>query len=81
MAKASGYDLGEGYVENSMVYLDKVGAHKDSMCHDIENKAPTEMDFLGAKIVEYARQKGIATPFYATMTNMVKAIEDNYLER
>jgi hypothetical protein len=33
---------------------------------------------LGAKITAYARQKGITTPFYVTMTNIVKAIEDNY---
>ena len=50
------------------------------MCFDIDNKAPTEIDFLGAKIVEYARQKGIATPFYIAITNMVKGIESNYLE-
>ena len=81
VAQAMGYEFGPDYLDQALGYLEKVGDHRDSMCHDIENKAPTEIDFLGAKIVEYARQKGIATPFYATMTNMVKAIEDNYLER
>ena len=80
VAKAMGYDLGEGYLEQAMGYLEKVGVHRDSMCVDIENKTPTEIDFLGAKIVEYARQKGIATPFYVAMTNLVKALESNYLE-
>ncbi|MCK5202620.1 MAG: hypothetical protein KAR15_02065, partial [Desulfobacterales bacterium] len=42
---------------------------------------PTEIDFLGAKVVEYARAKGISTPVYVTMTNLVKAIESNYLEK
>ena len=78
LAKAMGYDLGEGYLEQAMGYLEKVGVHRDSMCYDIEKKTPTEIDFLGGKIVEYARQKGIATPFYVAMTNMVKAIENNY---
>ena len=79
VAKAKGYDLGEDYLEQALAYLEKVGVHKDSMCHDIANKTPTEIDFLGGKVVEYAREMGIPVPFYAAMTNLVKAIEDNYL--
>jgi 2-dehydropantoate 2-reductase len=75
-----GYDFGPEYLKQALAYLAKVGVHRDSMCVDIDNKAPTEIDFLGAKIVEYARQKGIATPCYVAMTNMVKGIESNYLE-
>ena len=81
VAAAMGYEPGEGYMEQALGYLLKAGVHKDSMCFDIRNKTPTEIDFLGGKIVDYARQKGIATPFYVTMTNLVKAIEDNYLRR
>ena len=80
VANAMGYDFGPEYLKQALAYLAKVGVHRDSMCFDIDNKAPTEIDYLGAKIVEYARQKGIATPFYVTMTNMVKGIESNYLE-
>ncbi len=79
VAKAMGYDLGEDYMEQVMAYLNRVGMHRDSMCYDIENKKPTEIDFLGGKIVEYGRQKGIPTPFYVTMTNLVKALEARYL--
>jgi 2-dehydropantoate 2-reductase len=78
VAKAMGYDFGPDYLDQALAYLAKVGVHRDSMCNDIDNKAPTEIDFLGAKIVEYGRQNGIATPFYITMTNMVKGIENNY---
>ncbi len=81
VAGAMGYEPGEGYMEQALGYLLKAGVHKDSMCFDIQNKTPTEIDFLGGKIVGYARQKGLATPFYVTMTNLVKAIEDNYLRR
>jgi len=65
VAKAKGYDLGE--------------VHKDSMCYDISNQNPTEIDFLGGKVVEYAREIGISVPFYTAMTNLVKALENNYL--
>ena len=81
VAKASGYDLGDDYIENSMGYLDKVGAHKDSMCQDFFNKTPTEIDFLGGKVVEYGQALGVPTPFFVTMTNLVKSIEDSYLKK
>jgi 2-dehydropantoate 2-reductase len=80
VAKAKGYDLGKDYLEQALAYLEKVGVHKDSMCHDIANKNPTEIDFLGGKVVEYALEMGIPAPSYKAMTNLVKAIEDNYLK-
>ena len=81
VARAVGYDIGEDYLEQAVNYLMKAGVHRDSMCLDIESKAPTEIDFLGGKVVEYASQNGVSTPFFIVMTNLVKAIEDNYLER
>jgi 2-dehydropantoate 2-reductase len=79
VAKAKGYDLGGDYLKQALGYLEKVGEHKDSMCVDIANKTPTEIDFFGGKVVEYARQTGIDAPYYKTMTNLVKALESNYL--
>jgi len=79
VAAAMGYDLGDDYLTQAMSYLAKVGAHKDSMCYDIAAKRPTEIDFLGGKVVEYAREKGVLVPFYTVMTNLVRAIEDGYL--
>ncbi|MEJ2099958.1 MAG: ketopantoate reductase family protein [Desulfobacterales bacterium] len=81
VAGAMGYNLGADYLQQALGYLEKVGAHKDSMCDDIKNQTPTEIDFLGAKVVEYARSKEIAVPYYTTMTNLVKAIEHRYLGR
>ena len=56
-------------------------AHKDSMCFDLANETPTEIDFLCGKIVEYGRAKGVPTPYFVTMTNLVKALEDSYLSK
>ena len=82
VATAQGYDLGgEEYIRKMAAYLEKAGVHKDSMCYDVANKTPTEIDFLGGKVVEYARELGISTPFYVAMTNLVKAIEDSYLSK
>jgi 2-dehydropantoate 2-reductase len=78
VARAEGYDIGEDYLEQAVKYLMKAGVHRDSMCHDIASKKPTEIDYLGAKIVEYGKANYIPTPFYVAMTNLVKAIEDGY---
>jgi len=79
VARAMGYDLDENYLQQARGYLQKAGIHKDSMCIDIENRTPTEIDFLGGKVVEYGRAKGISTPFTLTLTNLVRALESNYL--
>ena len=81
MAKAKGYDLGADYLKQALAYLEKVGVHKDSMCQDLANRTRTEIDFLGGKVVEYGRETGVPTPYYSVMTNLVKALEDNYLKR
>ena len=49
------------------------------MCFDIANKTRTEIDFLGGKVVEYGRETGVPTPIFAALSNLVKALEDNYL--
>jgi 2-dehydropantoate 2-reductase len=79
VAKAKGYDLGEEYLQQALKYLLKAGVHKDSMCFDLENKTRTEIDFLGGKVVEYAKELGISVPHYETMTNLVRALEEGYL--
>ena len=79
VAEAMGYPLGQETLAQGLAYLEKVGGHKDSMCYDIENKKPTEIDFLGGKVVEYARAKGVPIPFYTVMTDLVRALEDGYL--
>lgn len=81
VAKAEGYDLGEGYISGALEYLSHAGNHKDSICQDVTNRRRTENDYLGAKVVEYGRKKGVSTPYYIALTNMVKAIEHRYLEK
>jgi 2-dehydropantoate 2-reductase len=81
IAKAKGYDLGQEYLQTALAYLEKVGTHKDSMCVDVANKTRTEIDFLGGKVVEYGKELGIPTPYYTTMTNLVKALESNFFDQ
>ena len=68
-------------INQAVAYLEKAGVHKDSMCADIEHRKPTEIGFLGGKVVAYAREAGISVPFLTTMTNLVKALESSYLDK
>jgi 2-dehydropantoate 2-reductase len=79
VAAAKGYHLGENDINQAVAYLEKAGVHKDSMCADIENRKATEIDFLGGKVVAYAREVGIPVPYFTTMTNLVKSLESGYL--
>lgn len=79
VAKALGYDLGEDYLAKAVGYIEEVGIHKDSMCHDIAAGRQTEIDYLGAKVVEYGRELSIPTPHYLVMTNLVRALEKKVL--
>ena len=79
VAGSLGYEFEDDYAQQAIDYLLKAGDHKDSMCQDIANQAPTEIDFLGAKVVAYGRQNSVPTPHFITMTNLVKTIERQYL--
>ena len=81
VARSLGYDFGDDYAGQAVDYLIAAGDHKDSMCRDIANKTRTEIDFLGAKVVEYGRANGVPTPHFVTMTNLVKTIEAAYMGR
>lgn len=79
VAKARGYDLGEAYLEKAVAYIEEVGVHKDSMCHDVALGRPTEIDYLGGRIVDYGRAGGVPTPHFSVTTNLVKTLENRYL--
>jgi 2-dehydropantoate 2-reductase len=75
VAEADGITFDEGFVEHGMQYLKKAGYHKPSMLQDVERGAPTEIDWISLKIVEYGRKHGIETPYNLTVTALVKGLE------
>jgi 2-dehydropantoate 2-reductase len=75
VAKAAGIDYGSDFLDHCMGYLDNAGHHKTSMHVDIENRSPTEIDFINGKIVEYGKAKGIPTPYNSTIVALIKGSE------
>jgi 2-dehydropantoate 2-reductase len=80
VAKAAGYDYGEGFFDFCIGYLRKGGDHKPSTLVDVEAKRMTEIDFLNGKIVEYAEKLGIDAPYQTSIANLLRAKQDVYLK-
>ncbi|GAB4265265.1 ketopantoate reductase family protein [Deferrisoma sp.] len=77
VARVLGYDLGEEYLAQVVAYLERAGVHKDSMCHDLAAGKPTEIEYLGARVVAYGERHGIPTPTYRVLTDLVRALEQS----
>jgi len=80
VAKADGYDFGPEGLSRFVSYLEKGGAHKPSMVIDVENKRPTEVDFISGAVARYGEKYKIPTPVNSTFTRLIKTIENRYLK-
>jgi len=79
VAKADGYDFGKNALARFTEYLEKGGAHKPSMLIDVENRRPTEVDFMSGAIARYGEKYRVPTPVNSTFTGLLKTIESRYL--
>lgn len=75
VARANSIGLDPDFIGFCMGYLGKAGHHKTSMLVDLENSAPTEIDFINGKVVEYGRKRGVSTPYNSTIVALVRGSE------
>ncbi len=78
VTEAMGIQFGSDFHDICMNYLSKGGHHKPSMLVDIENRNPTEIEFLNGKIVELGKKFNIPVPLNEATTTYVKALESKY---
>lgn len=62
-----------------LVSPDGTGASKSSLCVDLLNERPTEIDTIAGAIVRLGRTHGIATPINQTLVAVIKGKESHYL--
>ena len=55
------------------------GDNKSSLCVDILNQRPSEVDFIYGSVIAKAREKGIDTPTLDTLSAIVKGLESHYM--
>ncbi|MHA2217507.1 MAG: ketopantoate reductase family protein [Candidatus Hodarchaeales archaeon] len=78
VTEAIGISFGSDFHEICLGYLSKGGHHKPSMLIDIENRNPTEIDFLNGRIVELGKKNNVPVPFNETTTAYVHALESKF---
>jgi 2-dehydropantoate 2-reductase len=81
VAAADGCNFGSDALTRFTAYLEKGGAHKPSMLIDVENKRPTEVDFMSGAIASYGQKHNVPTPVNSTFTELLKTIENQYTKR
>ena len=81
VATADGCNFGSDALTKFTAYLEKGGAHKPSMLIDVENKRPTEVDFLSGAMVRFGQKYKVPTPVNSTFTELLKTIENQYVKR
>jgi 2-dehydropantoate 2-reductase len=75
VAKALGYDYGDGFFDSAMEYLHSAGNHKPSMRFDVEAGKRTEIDVITGKIVEHGKRLGVPVAANMALYAAVKGLE------
>jgi len=75
VAEADGCSFDEGFFDHCVWYLSQAGHHKPSMLIDVENRSPTEIDFLNGGIVRHGADKGIPVPVNQSITQLIRALD------
>jgi len=81
VAKAQGFDYGEGFFGYSLDYLATAGHHKPSMLIDIEGGCPTEIEYINGKIASYGHELNVPVEVNTVITAMIKAKERLYMQK
>jgi len=68
VAETDGCEFDDGFFDHCVWYLEQAGHHKPSMLIDIENRSPTEIEFLNGRICHHADNFGIPVPVNLTIT-------------
>jgi 2-dehydropantoate 2-reductase len=81
VARAYGYDYGEGFFDFCLDYLSTAGHHKPSMLIDIEEGNPTEIEYINGKIAYHGHLVNVPVLLNTSITSMVKAKERLEMEQ
>ena len=81
VAKAQGFDYGEGFYGYSLDYLATAGHHKPSMLIDIEEGYPTEIEYINGKIALYGHELNVPAAVNTVITSLIKAKQRLQMQR
>ena len=82
VAAASGIQLDRDAVLRGLETITTPGGtgdNKSSLCEDVLNRRPTEVEFIYGSVIALGREHGVATPTLETLHAIVKGLESHYL--
>ena len=82
VAEAEGLDLDVNETQEVLMQVTGEGGtgdNKSSLCVDILNRRPSEIDFINNAIVKLGQKHNIPTPVNKTLVAAVKGLESHYL--
>lgn len=82
VARAEGVDLNAAETREVIDQIagpEGTGDNKSSLCVDILNRRPCEVDVINGAVLKLGRKHGIPTPVNKTLVAAVKALESHYL--
>ena len=80
VAEASGFALEREQAMDALGLITApggTGENKSSLCTDLLNKRPTEVDFIYGSAIELGRKNGVHAPTLETLRAIVKGLERN----
>ena len=84
VARACGIDLNAGEAREVLMKLADpdgggTGTSKSSLCADLANRRPTEVDYIYGPVARLGREHGVPTPTIDTLIGIVKGLESRNL--
>jgi len=80
VARAKGFVMPEDMVERVLAIAQATAVNRSSMGQDVDHRKRTEIDAINGAIVALGEQLHLSTPVNQTLVQLVKILEDNYLE-
>lgn len=83
VARSIGYEFDRADVVRGLEMITKPGGtgdNKSSLCVDIVNRRPTEVEFIYGTVIARADENGVAVPTLKTLASIVKGLESGYLD-
>lgn len=81
VAKAKGIDADYDDLRSYVHFTLYNQHHYVSMCQDMHNKRPTEIDTINGAIVREGKKLGIPTPVNETLMHLVRLISNHYADQ
>ena len=81
VAQAHGIGLNREAVMKGMETISQPGGtgdNKSSLCMDLLNRRPTEVDFIYGNVIKLGKEKKISTPTLKTLHSLVKGVESGF---